>query len=790
MPITVEALLSILITAVSWLAAPAHAAPARGPAIPAAFIRAAGDRFEIVRGGIARPIFFRGVNLGAGAPGHFPGEFAFTKEDYRRYIRFARDLHANAIRLYAVHPPEFYQALREENAAHSDRPVWLFQEVWTELPETDDFWDPAFTAEFDAAIRSAVDAVHGNALVAPRPGHASGRYDADASPWLAGWLLGREWEPYAVRATERKHPDKGDFRGAFFATERGTAMEGWLARACETSAAYEARRYGAARAVSFVNWPTLDVMRHPTESERGGREAEHDEDAYSVDPGRIRPLKDAAVDPAFRGYFANYHVYPYYPDFMNLDPGYAATRDRHGRCSYAGYLRDLKAHTRGIPLLIGEYGVPTSRGIAHRQPQGIDHGGASEREQGERDVRLLEDIEDAGCAGSLLFALFDEWFKVNWLVAKLESPRDRDPLWHNLLDPEENYGLIAFDPPPRIRVDGGTSDWSGIAPYAADPRGSWLRAFYATSDQDRLYLRFDYDATKAPPAALGAAIDVLDPARGDRRLPAPLRASWSRGAEYALVITPDARDGAAPRAELFVDAGTNWSGWSRRLVNGSFVGNAAPFAPVAGAEGRYLPMLIETNRERVARNGTVYPALRLDWGRLARGAERPPAGAARGDSSVAYDPHAEWFADRSRGVIEVAIPWGLVGVSDPSSRAVLDDRPGTREIEATRTSGIGFLAWATSAYGFRADSLGPSVRPGRAARPMECQFLGPQGTTQAIADQEVRITTPESASLLWNGWEQPITRERAKESAAFVRHAFEGMESRESEANRNQDALR
>jgi hypothetical protein len=804
MPIFIETTLSVLIAASAWLAAPAAASPARAGTTRAvapaasrapgagAYIRAAGDRFEIVRGGTARPIFFRGVNLGAGAPGRFPGEFAFTKDDYRRYIAFARDLHANAIRLYAVHPPAFYQALREENLAHPDRPVWLFQEVWTELPESDDFWDGVFTGEFDAATRSAIDAVHGNALVAPRPGHAAGRYDADVSPWLAGWLLGREWEPYAVRATERKHPDKTEFRGAFFAVEHGTAMETWLARSCETAASYEASRYGAARAVSFVNWPTLDVMRHPTESERGGREAEHDEDAYSVDPVRIRPVKDAAADASFHGYFANYHVYPYYPDFMNLDPGYAATRDRHGRCSYAGYLRDLKAHTKGLPLLIGEYGVPTSRGIAHLQPQGIDHGGASEREQGERDVRLLEDIADTGCAGSLLFALFDEWFKVNWLVAKMESPRERDPLWHNLLDPEENYGLIAFDPPPRIRVDGSTADWRGIAPYASDPGGAWLRAFYATSDQNRLYLRFDYDphAAHGPPAALGAAIDVLDPARGDTRLPAPLRAAWSRGAEFALVIEPDDAPRGAGRAELFIDRRMNWSGWSRLLTRGEFVGNRAPFAPVANDDGRYVPLLIETNRERVARNGTVYPARHLDWGRLGYGAERAPAGAPRGDSSVAYDPRAEWFADRARGVIEVAIPWGLVNVSDPSSRSVVDDVPGTRETEATRTSGIGFLAWATSAGGFEADSLGP-LRPGAGfALPRDCQFLGPPGTTQAVTGQEVRIASPPGVSFLWNGWEQPIIRERAKESAALVRQAFEGMESRESEAHRNQDALR
>src|SRR6185503_6054676 len=142
------------------------------------YVRARGDAFEVVTGDASRPMFVRGVNLGAGAPGHFPGEFAFGKADYRRYLRFARELKANAIRVYALHPPAFYEALKEENDAHPDKPIWLFQEVWTELPEKNDFWDAAFTRGFETEIRMAVDAIHGKATLVPRPGHASGRYTA------------------------------------------------------------------------------------------------------------------------------------------------------------------------------------------------------------------------------------------------------------------------------------------------------------------------------------------------------------------------------------------------------------------------------------------------------------------------------------------------------------------------------------------------------------------------------------------------------------------------------------
>jgi hypothetical protein len=748
-----------------------------------AFIVAQGDRFQLVTPVGSRPIFFRGLNLGAAPPGHFPGEFAISKDDYRRWLRFARSLHANSIRVYALHPPAFYEALREENDANPGKPLWLFQEVWTELPESNDFWDEGYTRRFEEDARNAVDAIHGNATIAPRPGHASGRYATDVSMYLAGWLLGREWEPYAVRETEARRPDSTSYRGEILTLDRGTAMEAWLARVCDRAASYERRRYGLARMVSFVNWPTLDPMRHPTETERGGGEAEHDEDAYSVDPSRIRATGTAGTANGFLGYFANYHVYPYYPDFMNLDPGYAAHRDRHGPCSYAGYLADLKAHTEGIPLLIGEFGVPSSDRVVHAQPQGIHHGGASEGLQGVQDVRLLQDIVDSGASGAILFSLFDEWFKVNWLVETVERPRDRDPLWHNLLDPEENYGLLSFD------ESGSQAPWTGVLPYArangedsSAAATSPLRALYARSDATRLYLRLDVVNQQRfwIGWTFGISIDVLDPERGDKRLPLPIRATWSRGAEFVLLAEPlsSTRDQDKPgEAELFVDASTRWSTYARLLKGKSSEGgtpqftlNRGPYRPVANDDGRYAPILIETNRERVGRDGTVYPPQHRDWGRF------PPQGNCAATC---------WWWRAPAGVLEFAIPWGLLMVGDPSSHAVIDDRDGTSEIETSATPGLGILAWAVEGRGLQPDSLGPA-EPG--APPItrdRIHFLGPPGTTQSVAGQWITVTTPPEAVYSWNAWEAPITHEHAKGSAEHIKRAFEGMEAREDGTSRS-----
>src|SRR5207237_1278901 len=74
------------------------------------------------------------------------------------------------------------------------------------------------------------------------------------------------------------------------------------------------------------------------------------------------------------GYFAAYHVYPYYPDFIDLDPGYGAARSAEGPSHYFGYLLDLRRHHAGRPVLVAEYGVPSSRGVSHLQTEGMHHG--------------------------------------------------------------------------------------------------------------------------------------------------------------------------------------------------------------------------------------------------------------------------------------------------------------------------------------------------------------------------------------------------------------------------------
>jgi hypothetical protein len=390
------------------------------------------------------------------------------------------ELGANCLRVYNLQPPAFYCALAAHNRANSANPLYLIQGIWLEdaAPPYD---LTAQTATFDAAIETAVRRIHGAGdpatpdisrwVCAFLPGHevtpaelrATDKAQGDAvlasprtpleSGTATGFFLttgvaecadvcpsatphtpvctGRDARPPVApggtpdgsrqdagapvfTATPAERTPSPDFTpGRHFRVKSGTRTERWVAARLEHLVAFERAEFGTERPVGFSSWPPLDPLRHPTESR------DSDEDTVALDLANLE-----AVD-APAGFFVSYHVYPYNPDFMNEDPGYRGVRDADGPNPYLGYLRDLKTHYRGIPLLVAEFGIPSSWGCARFNPASMGHGGHDETEQGRISARLLRSIRDSGCAGGVYFAWIDEWWKGNWITRKLNFPQER-----------------------------------------------------------------------------------------------------------------------------------------------------------------------------------------------------------------------------------------------------------------------------------------------------------------------------------------------------------------------------
>ena len=210
--------------------------------------------------------------MGVALPGKFPSEFPTDSALYAGWLDTIAGMNANVLRLYTILPPQFYRALRGWNLLHPGHELWLIHGVWTELPPEHDFDDPEWKEEFRAEMRRVVDLIHGAAEIPPRPGHAGGRYDADVSRWTLAYIIGREWEPYAVTAFDSTHPGVRHYAGRYLRADSAGATEMWMAEQCDYLLAYEVDGYNAIRPIAFTNWPTLDPLHHPDRGHHGGGE--------------------------------------------------------------------------------------------------------------------------------------------------------------------------------------------------------------------------------------------------------------------------------------------------------------------------------------------------------------------------------------------------------------------------------------------------------------------------------------------------------------------------------------
>jgi Tfp pilus assembly protein PilF len=647
------------------------------------------------RAGQWSPMWIKAVNLGAALPGKFPSEFPPNDSTYERWIALIADMGANAVRVYTVHPPHFYAALRNWNLAHASHPVRLIHGVWAEPPpgeKEEKYDDPQWLAQFQREMQRVVSLVHGDATIPASPGHANGAYRADVSAWTLGYIIGREWEPYSVVTYNALQRRKSTYAGKYITISGGNALETWLAEQCDYMVSFEMERYNAQRPIAYTNWPTLDPLTHPTETSmpeeiallraRGEqivqKSNEYDNDAIALDALKMRAT---GAFPA--GVFASYHAYPYYPEFMVVDPGYSKARSPEGPSNYFGYLRELVAHHGDMPVVISEYGVPSSRGIGHFQPQGWNHGGHSEQEQALIDARLTRDIYASGAAGAGLFALIDEWFKKSWIVTDFEFPHDRKQLWLNPLDAEENYGVVAMRAGlkgSRITIDGDTADWRGRSMLygSTGPRSGalgplQLKSLRVAHDEAYVYLRLDVGRIEWARAHYQIGIDTYRRNLGDTRFPhtgsrAPV------GLEFILDL------GGPENSQLLVDHPYN--PYRAVVIPGSkpqvsqLVYNPA-LRIVANDLGAWDSLVVVPNRRRIGRDGKIYQAISYNRNRLLYGREA--------DNSL-----VDWFANPATGVIEVRIPWGMLHLVDPSTRSVLFSLTTDGDVSGAVTDGFRF----------------------------------------------------------------------------------------------------
>lgn len=595
--------------------------------------------------------FLKGVNLGVALPGKYPTEFSVTFEQYHDWFRQISAMNANSVRVYTILPPDFYEALAQFNIENSNKPVFLLQGVWAVDCEGGNYLDPDYSTRFKKEIKTVIDVIHGNAVIEEKPGHASGIYARDVSKYVSGIVLGREWEPSTVVSTNAANKGLTKFLGDFVSMPSGEPMEVWLAEMMEFTVKAETQLYKMQRPVSFVNWLPLDPMFHNTEFIENRKVREYDNDIVSIDFRKFAQTKNFKA-----GIFASYHAYPYYPDYVYLSEKYRnGVNHNDQRDSYYAYLEDLRNHCPDKPLIIAEYGLPSSRGNSHSTPFGFNQGGLSENEQAEHCKVLTQDIFNTGCGGAIYFEWIDEWFKFNWLVMDFEIPAERTKLWHNMENPEQNFGVLAVESRSKV-IDGEDGDWS-LKEKISD--GKFAEVF-AAADASYFYLKLKSKTDYLKSRKIFLAIDTYDRAKGSHKLP-HISENMKHG--YEFLVIANGQDSSV----ILVDE--PYSVYSD-IYNDFIPG----YASVENYEGRFVRQIMLSNRERESLTGESFGRKIYDRSSLIHG-----------NSSHSETSNSNIFINEDEGVIEFRLPWHLLNVTDPSSLMVLADKKGTPEIEAVKT---------------------------------------------------------------------------------------------------------
>lgn len=676
---------------------------------------------QIQKNGEWKDLLIKGVNMGIAKPGYFPGETAITKEEYYRWFKAIGDMNANAIRVYTLHPPEFYAALYEYNQIAAS-PLYLFHGAWVteeSLIKSQNAFSEEVVNDFKIEIRQMIDIIHGNINISKKVGHASGEYKIDISPYVLGLILGIEWDPHVVQETNLKNRDIGQWDGTYFQTTNASPFEVWLAQMMEYAASYETKQYGWQHTMSFTNWVTTDLLVNPAEPSA-------DEDLVAVNPNHIQKTK------AFHaGLFASYHIYPYYPDFLNYEPRYLDYIDMDGKPNnYAGYLNDLiKVHE--MPVLVAEFGVPASRGLTHINPFGMDQGHHSEQEQGEINKRLYKSIVHEGYAGGLIFTWQDEWFKRTWNTMDLDNP-DRRPYWSNVQTNEQHFGLLSFEPSSKEKqlfVDGQGGDWKKlkIKPlYKAEKPSEFIQQIDMHADQSYLYTKLIFqNPVNWVEDDIYLLFDTISD-QGQHNVQLGKGEPITTSLDTDFIVNLKDQQTSTIMVDSYYDPFYYQYGEELGMID------QAPYAKRKN-NGVFHPIRLALNKELVVPStNKKYPFVSYESGKLLYGDGNP--------AHQGYNSLSDFSLSKDQKVLEIRIPWQLLNVKDPSMREVLGD------------IWKGGLESST-----KIDNIMLKVL--------------------SVHDKDIQDSEwlNRNISFTWQDWEQPIYEERLKQSYFIMQKAFDSI---------------
>lgn len=576
---------------------------------------------EIYKNSKWNPFFIKGINLHSAAPGEYPTDSNSSKKQYLQWLNKISKAGFNTIRLSTILPPSFYAALSEYNEENPNHPLYFIQGIWdfSDEQQKDMFlWDKNTNSKLRKSLDKAILAVYGEKGISKYFKSDEVIYKHDTSHYLIAWDLGMNWSPKLVEHTNQSNTITPDLKTITY-SNNATPTEKWIASAMNELAEKDLKQ-GMQHPMTFSNWTTTDPIKHPNEKV-------FYEDQESINPENIKTVNWKA------GYFYSYKVYPYYPDFLNDDKNNTVD-------TYKEYLDSLRKFHSDAPLIVSEFGVPSSIANSHNGSLNMNHGGQTEQEQWEQNKQMLTDIFNAHYNGAIVTGSLDEWYRTTWNTFPFVN-HERTAYWKNVLNSDSNFGLLKRNTTLENKIVINDKkinlDDSYIKPVLKN--GNAIDSMYMASDEGYLYLilktKKNFDLNKDQ-LYIG-----IDTAQGGTKSVKELGSKTvPYGIEYLLELNKD----------LNIKVNNQYSPfnkWYGDVLN--------IYSPKKG--NGFVDQYLATQLEMQPPESKVYTPFSYT----------KTSELEKGDSSI--DNHAMWNVNND--TIKIRIPWMLLGFSDPSTKEVI-----------------------------------------------------------------------------------------------------------------------
>jgi len=302
------------------------------------FVKANNEEIYIAKDKKWQKLDIVGVNLNSVKPGNFPNEKKVTEQEYLDLLNLVYDMGVNCVKVPDLMEPDFYSALDKFNKDKKN-PIYIVQGIYfdeVDLKNGKDIQIKDLEEKYKNNIKTIVDSIHGNPLTVDKVAEKD-YYITNISKYLIGYTLGIEFASNDLIYTELINK-KESYNGAYFYTNKNaSSFESYMAKIADYLVKYEYKEYNEQKLIGFVG--------SPNNNEKLSEINKNKENSISdyVNPNNIKTKHRLKT-----GIFASYNLYPSY------------TNMKEYKNDIQGYLNELKSIHK-IPIIIGEYGVPSSR---------------------------------------------------------------------------------------------------------------------------------------------------------------------------------------------------------------------------------------------------------------------------------------------------------------------------------------------------------------------------------------------------------------------------------------------